>query len=377
MAATRVIVGEAYLRAGLYERARKELLAALAQDKTVRHAHYYLGVAIESDSALGPERSEAAIAEYQEELSLDPADRAASDRLGLALLEAGRGEEAEKVLETAVRGEATALSLYHLGRCQLSLGRVADAIATLRSALATAEEEGLPEADTEKMHYQLGLAARKAGALDEATTELAEAKRIAQRWNETAGGGMGGPPVDPTVTGRANAVAAGVPPSEVSHLTPAKRAELLPDVLLNLARAYTNLGTIQARSGHLEEAAGLFQEAVDVDPGFADAQYSLGVTRFNLGQLALASRPHDADLKRMLALAFFNAKVYDKAAELLEDDQARASMPALQFSYAIALARSGRRAQAVTILEGLVAQNIQPPEVMEALRQLKGLGKEK
>ena len=139
---TRVLIGRAYRDAGEYDRARAELRAALEQDPGVRRAHYYLGMVALADAKTGADRLRQAEAEFREELKLAPGDPLTSDQLGLALLDAVRPAEALPLLETAVRGEARSLFVYHLGRCQLALERTAEAVVSLRRALELAVEEG-------------------------------------------------------------------------------------------------------------------------------------------------------------------------------------------------------------------------------------------
>ncbi len=171
---THVLIGRAYRDAGEYARAETELRTALAQDPQVRRAHYYLGMCLLADATTSPERRERAIAEFREELKLDARDALASDQLGVALLDAGRPEEALPALETAAREDPRPRHLQHLGRALLALDRPAEAAEASRRALERAEATG--DADLEKIHYQLGLALRKLGKTEEAAAELAKAR---------------------------------------------------------------------------------------------------------------------------------------------------------------------------------------------------------
>ena len=71
---TRILIGRAYRDAGEYGRARAELRAALLQHPGARRAHYYLGMVALADAGTGPDRLAIAIAEFQEELKLEPQD---------------------------------------------------------------------------------------------------------------------------------------------------------------------------------------------------------------------------------------------------------------------------------------------------------------
>src|SRR2546423_7733504 len=147
-------------------------------DRRVRRAHYYLGtIAMIADGAV---RLDDAIAEFQQELTLVPADPATNLRLGIALVEARRHAAALPALERAVRAEPPpSEGFYYLGRCQLALDRPTDAATSLRRALEI--EAASPRLDNGRLrsiHYQLALALQKTGAGDEAAAHFAEAERF-------------------------------------------------------------------------------------------------------------------------------------------------------------------------------------------------------
>jgi tetratricopeptide (TPR) repeat protein len=354
LASLHVLIGRAYRDAGEYARARAELHAALDQDPTVRHAHYYLGMVTLADPTTGPDRLDGAIAEFREELKLAPEDALANDQLGVALLEAGRAPEALAVLQRAVGTESRSLYVYHLGRCELALERPADAAGSLRRALVLAAEQGAGAAERGKIHYQLGLALRKLGSVPEAATHLAEARRMAAEDDPGSGGVASGVAVGTSEAG------APIEPSSLAKATVAEREELLKRVRVALARAYFNLGVIEAQKQRFAEAAERFEKAAALDPEFPQVQSSLGIAYFNARQFdkatsplarAVAAQPAERGLKRMLAMAWLNTQAYAKAAELLRVDPDRERDPSLQFAYGLALANSERTAEAIEHLE--------------------------
>jgi tetratricopeptide (TPR) repeat protein len=341
---THVLIGRSYRDAGEYDRARAALRAGLAQDPTVRRAHYYLGMVLLADARTGEGRLEQAMAEFREELKQDPQDPPTNDQLGVALLEADRPAEALPALEAAVRGEARPLHLYHLGRAQLALDRPADAAATLKRALERAGEQETDKADLEKFHYQLGLALRKLGRTEEAARHLAEARRLSSA------------PADP----------------------PAQQTELKKRVRGVLARAYLNLGVMQAQGEQHVRAAELFEKAGELDPELAQVPSSLGVAYFNAKEYdkatgpltrALLAKPEDGGLKRMLAMAWLNARNYTRAAELLRDDAEVETDPSLQFAYGLALVKSERAAEAERVFSRLLAAHGDSAELSVLLGQ--------
>jgi tetratricopeptide (TPR) repeat protein len=362
---THVLIGRAYRDAREYARARRELQAALGMDPSVRRAHYYLGMVILAEGGTSPERFEKARAEFQEELKLAPGDPLTNDQLGLVLLEAGRPAEALPFLETAVRGEGRSLSFSHLGRCQLALERPADAVVSWRRALELALSEGAADEELERVHYQLGLALRQTGAAQEAKAELAEAGRLRARQRAA--------PTD-TAALLSEAGVTRAPLGDASPLAgllPPQRLELKRRVTGSLARAYVNLGVLQAQTPgpdpaeRYARAAALFEEAAGLDPDFPQVQSSLGVAYFNARQFekaeapltrALAAQPQDVGLKQMLATACVNTQSWERAVVLLQDDPGREADLALQFAYGLALLRSNRPAEAEPVFAGLLVR---------------------
>ena len=371
---TRVIIGHAYRDAGEYDRARHELEGALVQEPKLRRAHYTLASVLLADASLGPERRARAIAEYREELKLAPDDAQTCDALGLELLDAGSADEALALFESAARGEPRASYVAHVGRAQLALGRPAEAAAWLRRALELTRTQPVGDADREKIHYQLGLAARKVGAAAEAAENFAAARQLASRWNAPLRSGgeaeaSAGPFVATALTEE----------SPLASLAPEGRGELRRRVSGALTRACFNLAVIQAQGEHFDDAATLLDEAAAIDPDFPNLHYSLGVARFKAGRFAaaveplaraLAASPADPWLRRALALAALNSGGYARAAELLKDDPERAADPSLEFSYGLALAGCHRAGEARQLFERLRAQHGSTPELEAALRRL-------
>ena len=368
---TRVLVGRAYRDAGEYERARSELKAALDQDPSVHRAHYYLGMVTLADAGTGPDRSERAAAEFREELKNTPHDALTNDQLGTALLEAGRPAEALSALEAAVGEEALAAFVYHLGRCQLALERPGEAASSSRRALELAQEQGASAAELAQIHYQLGLALRKLGSAQEAAAHLAEASRITQGTNASGG--------EAAARGSfAAALDSQNETSPLSALPPGQRAALRARVRGSLARAYFNLGVLQAQSQRFAPAAEFFKRAAEVEPDFPQVQSSLGVAYFNARQFdkatgpltrAVAASPEDPGLKRMLAMSWLNTEAWAKAAALLQDDPERRTDGSLQSAYGLALLRSDRAAEAETVLAALLKEQGDSPELSVLLGQ--------
>jgi tetratricopeptide (TPR) repeat protein len=377
---THVLIGRAFRDAREFARARGELQAALRLDPSVRRAHYYLGMVTLAEGGTGPETLEKARVEFEQELKLAPQDPLANDQLGLVLLELGRPADALGFFETAARGEERWLYFSHLGRCRLALERPGDAVLSTRRALELAPAQGAVDEDLERIHYQMGLALRQAGAAQDATTHLAEAGRLRARGQAVA--------EDTTAAPSDKARVARTPladASPLSNLAPPQRLELKQRVTGSLARAYFNLGVLQARNPgpdspaeRFARAAAHLETAAELDPDYPQVQSSLGVAYFNARQFeksmapltrALTAQPQDAGLKRMLAIACVNAQAWEKAAALLQDDPGREGDPSLEFAYGLTLLRSDRAAEAERVFAGLVARRGESGELSLLLGQ--------
>src|SRR5436190_29266 len=165
-------------------------------------------------------------------------------------------------------------------------------------------------------------------------------------------------------------------PSLFAGVGPGERLEIRKRVTAALARAYLNLGIMQAQTGRFPRAAEFLEEAARADAGFPRVQYSLGVAYFNAQRYsqalaplsrALAADPNNAILRRMLAMTCLNTEAYDKAAALLGPDPGRDADPSLQYAYGLALVRSDRAAEAEAIFSRLLAEHGRTPEVSVVL----------
>lgn len=157
---------------GELEQAIEEYRAALEVDPTRRGVRRTIA---DLDFELG--RLEQSIAGYRAELDLGP-EALSYERLGDALLQLGRSEEALEPLRRAVEmapGEPGPRIL--LGKALLDLGRLDRAQDTLELALASADSL---EQDA-KAHYALGMLHRKRGERKEASRHLDEFRRLRSR----------------------------------------------------------------------------------------------------------------------------------------------------------------------------------------------------
>ena len=372
---THVLIGRTYRDAGQYDRAARALGTALKMNPRVRRAHYYLGtIAVMAD---GVTRLDEAIAEFQQELKLAPNDAATNLRLGMALVEARRETSALPALEAAVRaGAATANAFYYLGRCQLALDRASAAITSLRRALDLTAAAPADGGHLRSIHYQLALALQKAGSPDEASAHFAEAQRFSAQQLATERERLGRYLADAADANEIVPVAPALDLSSFSGLTAERRADIERRTTTALARAYVNLGVMQAQKRRFARAAEFFEQAVGLDASFPQAQYSLGVSYFNAQQyekaVAPLARAIDADpgsaiTRRMLAIAYLNTDAYAQAAELLARDSDRSADPSLQYAYGLALVRSNRAVDAEAIFSRMLTDHAETAELSVVL----------
>lgn len=378
MAETWVLIGRTYRDFGDHERARTALRRALELDPGVRRARYYLGTI----ELLAGERAglDAAVAHFRDELEVAPDDPIANLYLGMALVEGRNYREAIPHLEAATSAPTTRLdALHYLGRCHVGTDRPSEAARLLREALEAVEAGGEAASDDRRLasiHYQLALALRATGDREGAAHHFAEARegtarvteedreRLTRYLEDEARGATAGLAPGTSVPGLdAPALAA---------LDAAGRARVRRQLNTEVARAYLNLGVMQARQGHFARAGELVSVAADLDPGLPDVQRTLGVVRFNAGdhaaaaeplRRALETRPDDGDVRRMLALAWLNAERYEAAADLLADDPRRAEDPSLEYAYAMSLVRSGRADEARPVFDRLMRDHADWPEL--------------
>ena len=373
-----VLLGRAYRDFGAYGPARAELQAALQEDPRAVRAHYYLGTVAVKDKGLAalPE----AIDEFEAELKIAPADPLASLELGVALVESQRAAEALPALETAARSRPDdARALAYLGRALLRLDRPADAAAQLERALQQATAQGANAPALLTIHLNLGQALARVGQAEKAAPHFAESQRLSVAGKAAERDQLARYMADSSDNDSSSAAGPQTPEA-------AAVAALGSDDLRALERAargalagtYLNLGVLKARAEQFAPAAEFLEQAAALDPAFPQVQSSLGVAYFNArlfdkatGPLsrAVAERPDDAALKRMLALAWLNLQEYGKAAELLAVDAGREADPSLQFAYGLSLVKSGRAAEAEGVFARLLARHGDSAEVSLMLGQ--------
>ncbi len=396
IAETHVLIGRTYRDFDGFDQAREHLEAALALDPRVPRAHYYLGSVDLLDQ--GQDVLEQAMEHFAAELEVTPEDPMSNLYLGIALVERRRHDEAVPRLELASRlvtGRADAF--LFLGRAYLGLDRFDEAIQTLRRGLEVAEAAPEPtivrgpddakQRQLSSFHFQLAQALRRSGDEEAAAFHFDAAKDFSARSAEGARELLSAYFRDDQAE---DGLATSIWPLELSPLSgvdPRQRAAVEQAVTRGLVQAYFNLGVMQTKARRFDRAAGLYARAAELEPSNPQLQFALGTALFNAEQFEPATTPlqrafdglsadgsaesssRRENLRRMLALAWFNSRGYEEAAELLREDPEREANPSLEYTYAVALVRSGRAVEAEEVFAGLLAENADWPELNVLLGQ--------
>ncbi|TXT25729.1 MAG: methyltransferase type 12 [Gallionellaceae bacterium] len=206
-----------------------------------------------------------AFAIFQQILEAEPGHADALHFLGIIALQSGDKIAAAELIGKAIRVKPTSLMHYNLGLAFRAQGKLDEAIASYRRAIAL--QPGYAEA-----HFNLGNALQKQGKLDEAIASYRKA------------------------------------------------LALKPDGV----DAHNNLGSALQEQGKLGDAATCFRRAIALKPGFANAHNNLGIALQKQGKpedaaasyrRALALKPDYADAHKNLGSVFQDQGRMDQAME--------------------------------------------------------------
>jgi len=276
-------------------------------------AHGNLGLALYDTG-----RVDQAIAQYGDDLAINPADEKVHSNLGNALAREGRIGDALAEYREALRlNPDDAEARYNLGSTLCRQGRMDDGIAEYREALRI--NPAYAEA-----HGNLGTALLQERRIEEAISEYREAIRI-----------------DP-----------------------------------GYADAHSNLGVALLQQGRTEEAIAEYREALRINPAYADAQCNLGLALCKDGQAGEGI----ARLDKAIQLQPANPVFQFKMAWLLAtapQPSLRNGARAVQLATQANLASGGADAGILHCLAAAYAQAGRFPDAVKAAQkalQLAGTG---
>jgi|SRR5579864_2080224 len=162
-----LLAGRMFLRRNFFPIAEESVRKAIALDPTLPQAHLLLG-----EIALAHGQAADAIADFQDESSLNPLDGAVYERLGDAYIHAGDFDHAQQALDRAVLLEPNVnIPFILLGKVLLKQQNALMAKMYLEHALEIDPKNYMA-------HYLLGQAYRALGRSDDATREYQTAAKI-------------------------------------------------------------------------------------------------------------------------------------------------------------------------------------------------------
>ena len=239
---------------------------AVTRDNDV--AHINLGLAL-----LGAGRNNEAIEHFREALRIKPVSTAARINLGIALHTAGRDAEAVEQFRLVIAaGLNSAEVQVNYGTALAGMGRIDDAIERFGEALRL-------DPDSAEAHRNLGNVLSRTGKPAEA---MAHFDRLVQLR-----------PDDATARfGRATALAGAARfDAAVQELETGLRLKPDSPMALNF------LGNLLARESRMKEAIARYQEAVRLKPDFVQARNNLGIALAQENRLPEAIEQFEAALR--------------------------------------------------------------------------------
>jgi tetratricopeptide (TPR) repeat protein len=166
---------------GKWKEAEGEYRAVLARDPRVPGIHYRLGRLMLSEPNTPPAIKEAAKAEFQQELKIDPNNAGAEFVLGELARQSEQWQESTAHFAKAVTLDSGFTEAYiGLGRSLLGANKPVDAAPPLETAAKI-------QPDNPEVHFFLATAYRRAGRKTEADREFLEHKRASEKAQQKKG----------------------------------------------------------------------------------------------------------------------------------------------------------------------------------------------
>jgi protein O-GlcNAc transferase len=270
---------------------------------------------------------------YRQVLSIEPDNPQALHLLGLLAMQARQFEVAIELIGHAIRGDRRQAAFHaNLGEAQRHAGRLDEAIAAYRTALAI--QPGVTQ-----IHVMLAGAQLSAGRTDEAIANLREALRLSPEDNQA----------------RARLGHALHEQGQLSEAEACFRRVLRADP--GSAEAHFNLAGVLQSQGKHDDAVASYRAALAIDPQLADAHNNLGTILKDRGmaaeaieqfQSALSIQSNHAPALTNLGLVFDSQDRYDAAAQCYRAAATADPSSALaHYSLGAMLARQGQLSNAL------------------------------
>lgn len=170
---------EALETMGKWKEAAEEYRAVLAKDPRMAGIHYRLGRLLLSEPDAPAANKDAAKAEFEEELKIDPNNAGAEFVLGELARQTEQWPDAIAHFSKATKLDASFFDAYiGLGRALLGANKAADAVPPLETAAKL-------QPDNPVVHFQLATAYRRAGRKADADREFLAHQRASEKSQQT------------------------------------------------------------------------------------------------------------------------------------------------------------------------------------------------
>jgi tetratricopeptide (TPR) repeat protein len=399
-----VMFGRAYRDAGDMPAAVREFRRAIALDPKTPHAHYFLGLASLSMNEWAP--TDQSVAEFLEELRYYPRDYLANYMLGFVYsLQRNYLESNVRLYRAAELDPKLPEPHLYLGLNAYEQGDTDKAEEHLRRAIAlTGEDDARAVYQIRRAYITLGRILQTSGRGEEATPLLKKGRDLQNRVLELSQREIGrhlleqggevaavvlptGPekPLEYSAIDGAAADPYGSPSIATLdrsslNAEEKRRAEQQEKSLRAvLAAAFSDLATIEAKTGIYQSAVGHYLEAERWDAAVPRLYRNLGAAAFRLQNYpeairalsqALIVEPSDAPIRAMLGSAYFASDNFANAAQAISPLGERALHdPVLGYTWAASLVRIGDLKEAARILDA-AEKNPLPPETVLLVGQL-------
>ncbi len=290
-----IYFGRAYNENDYPDQAIAEFRQAIAKDAHVQGVHYYLALTyLGHNEEAGYAK---AIPEFQAEIGGHPDDFPSHYMLGYIAVQQHNLPEAEKELTRAIALKPRDVtSLLQLAKVYQDTNRPEQAVTTLRSVIALADDPSQDRHAISRAHYMLGQLLQRSGQLEEAKKELLAFADMDKQLRATPGVNAEERNVNPDSLARRDshthsddAAAKNASPEELQQLQ-AFVDQLSPAV----AAAYNSLGSAAASQNDFAAATMNFKKAADWYPSLEGVDRNLGIASFYAGQFdqAIESLEH-------------------------------------------------------------------------------------
>ncbi len=350
-AVLRISFGRAYGEYGYPELAIAEFKKAIAKDPKAPGAHYLLGASYVL--SMGEIDFPQAIAEFNNELAINPNDYYSHSQLGYIYLSQHKLPEAVTELSRAVELDPHDPDAFlSLGQAYSELEKPAEAEAALRKSIELTVDPSRNHYQVQRAHYLLGRILLQSNRADDGKKEMAISEQLSKLSVQENQGKLRADATSQSSQAQAsdslkNSAAAAPLDAEAMKQIAAYEKQIGPAI----ADSYNNLGVIAAGDKDLDSALQYFEQAYVWNPALDTLDYNWGRAAFTAKRYEEAvapleryinAHPEDTGARATLGLNFFLAKNYKDALDAFEPISAQLdSTPALAFAYAVCQTKAG------------------------------------